>query len=229
MSWTSDSPNATTWGFRIGSPLVAALALALILMLQFRRDLEPDYLRTVSRTYFNRDGFCFSFVVRAVEGIAVMDAYFQSQYDRPSIGRIAVRPARGFWMTRAKIDAITFEIECPPAGFGFARVAVPIPEKLQGKRQSFQVGASVRYPEGKGRRVRFRDGVFLRSNTTFSDSFTTAVMIAGAATGSIVLSKPATARVHLPHDVREEIPSDIGPKRSVLWKLGDPPFEQPPC
>ncbi len=226
LSWTADRPDATTWAFRIGGPVTTILALGVILKLHFRRDLEPDYLRALTGTYFNRDGFCFAFVVTAIDGIGFMDAYFQTQRDTPCVGRIALRPARGFWMTRTKIDAITFEIECPPAGFGVARIAIPIPGNVQGKRQSFEVGASVRYPDGRGRRVRFHDGVFLRSNTKFGDSFHTALMIAGAATGQLVLSRPATATVDLPLGVAEDIPDNTSPEIKTLWKLGDPPWEQ---
>ncbi len=225
LAWTADRPDATTWGFRIGAPIVALLSLGLILKLQLRPDLERDYLRTQTGTYFNRDGFCFTFVVTPIDGTAFMDAYFQTQYDKPSVGRIALRPARGFFLTRANIDAITFEVECPPAAFGFARIAIPLPAKLQGTRQSFEVGASVRYPEGKGRRVRFHDGVFLRSNTDFGNSFGTALTIAGAATGSIVLSKPATTTVALPTGVAEDVPQGLAAETKVLWQLGDPPLE----
>ena len=225
LAWMADRPDATTWGFRMGAPIAALLSLSLILKLHLRPDLERDYLRTQTGTYFNRDGFCFAFVVTPIDGIAFMDAYFQTQYDKPSVGRIALLPARGFFLTRANIDAITFEVECPPAAIGFARIAIPLPAKLQGKRQSFEVGASVRYPEGKGRRVRFHDGVFLRSNTEFGNSFGTALTIAGAATGSIVLSKPATTTVALPAGVAEDVPQGLAAETKVLWQLGDPPLE----
>ena len=225
FAWTADRPDATTWAMRIGGPVTALLALGLILKLHFRADLMQDYLRPLTGTYFNRDGFCFAIIVTASEGIAYMEAYFQSQYEKPSLGRIALRPSRGFFMTRANIDAITFEIECPPAGFGYARIAIPIAEKLHGKKQSFEVGASVQYPEGKGRRVRFHDGLFLRTNTEFGDSFGTALTCAGAATGTIVLSRPATAKLSLPVDVAEDVPDHVAPETQVLWQLGDPELD----
>jgi hypothetical protein len=224
VAWTADRPDATTWGFRVGGPITAILAFGLILKLHFRADLEHDYLRPITGTYFNRDGFCFAFVANAVDGVAFVDAYYQSQRDTPSVGRIALRPARGFFMTRAKIESITFEIECPPAGFGVARIAIPLHEELQGKRQSFDVGASVRYPDGKGRRIRFCDGVFLRSNTNFGDSFGNALTIASAATGSIALSRPASTTIDLPLGVAEDIPENIPPEIKKLWRLGDPPL-----
>ena len=225
LAWTVNQPDAATWAFRIGGPALALLTLGLILKLHFRDDLAHDYLRDRVGTYFNRDGFCFAFIATAVDGVAYMDVYFQSQYDQPCIGRIALRPVGQFLMSRAKMETIICEIECAPAALGVARIAIPVPEKLQGKRQSFEVGASVNYPDGKGQRLRFRDGVFIRSNTNFGTSFGTALTIAGAATGSIVLSKPATATVELPVGVTEEIPDNLEPEIKTLWKMGDPSLD----
>ncbi|QDU75236.1 hypothetical protein Pan97_22650 [Bremerella volcania] len=227
FAWAHDRPDQTTWVFRIGGPISSALALGLLLRLHLRRDLEHDYLRSVLGTYFNRDGFCFGFIVRPINGVAYIEAYFQSQYDQPSVGRIALRPARGFFLTRANIDAITFEIECPASGFGFVRMAIPIPEELQGKRQSFEVGASVQYPNGKGRRIRFYDGIFLRSNSDFGDSFGTALALAGTATGMIVLSNPATTKVPLPRKVSDSLSESAVPQINVLWQQGEQPLAMP--
>ena len=225
LAWIADQPDAVTWGFRIVAPVVCVLSLAIILVLQSRADLEHDYLRRVSSTYFNRDGFCFSFIVTAHADIAYMEAFFQSQYDQPSHGRIALRPARGFFMSRANIDTVTFDIECPPAGFGFIRIPIAIPKEYQGKRQSFEVGASVQYENGKGNRIRFHDGVFLRANSNFGNSFATALTIAGAAAGSIVHTSPATTILQLPVDVFEEISDQVSSETHILWQLGDPALE----
>ena len=225
LAWMNDRPDAMTWSFRIGAPVMALLSFGLILKLHLRADIEPDYLRGLTGTYFNRDGFCFAFVVTTADGIAFMNAYFQTQYDKPCCGRIALRPARGFFLARAGIDAITFEVTCPPAGFGFARIALPLSVKVQGKRQSFEVGASAHYPEGKGRRIRYHDGVFLRSNTNFGNSFNTALAITGAATGSIVFSKPAIVTLALPSGVAEDVTKGLVPYTQILWQQGAPPLE----
>jgi hypothetical protein len=221
-SWfMAEEPDATTWQIRLVSTAIALLALILILLLQFRRDRARDFLREVAGNYFNRDGFCFAISATEEEGIAWFQVYFQNQQDRPSIGRVALRPARGFFLTRAKFDLITYEIHCPPVGFGVAYLAVPVPAHLQGKRQAFEVGASVRYPEGRGRRLRFQDGIFLRANSNFGDSFATALAVAGAATGSIVLTSPATVTINLPKNVAEELPTQLAPEIRILWQLGD--------
>jgi hypothetical protein len=222
VAWLLDHPTGVTWAIRIGAPVLALFAVAVILKLNARADLAPDYLRQYCRTFFNRDGFCFSIAISAIDRIAFMEAYFQNQYDKPSIGRIAVRPARGFWMGRANIEWITYEIECAPGAFGVARIAIPIPRNLQGKRQTFEIGASVKYPAGKGRRLRFDDGVFLRTDATFGDTFATALTIAGAAGGAIVFTKPAIANINVPTEVAETLPAVFEPQLEVIWKLGDP-------
>ena len=54
LAWTADRPDSMTWGLRIGGPVVTLLSLGLILKLHFRANLEHDYLRPLTGTYFNR-------------------------------------------------------------------------------------------------------------------------------------------------------------------------------
>ncbi len=226
LAWMDDRPDLTTWLLRICGLIVATLSLCLILTLHFRNDFEHDYLRSSFRTYFNRDGLCFAFSVTVTNGIAFIHAHFQTQYDRRSIGRIALRPARVFLIGRAGIDTITFNIDCPPAGFGVARIAFPIPKHLQGERQSFEVGAAVKYPNGKGHRIRFHDGVFLRPDTDFVDSVGSALTVASAAAGSMVRLGTVTTTIDLPLGVAEELPSTPEPESKILWQLGEPALER---
>ena len=231
IAWTGTRPDATIWACRLGGILVMLLAIGAILYLRFRPDLIHDYLREVSSRYFNRDGFCFTFKAEAIKGIACMTVYFQNQYSRPCIGKIALRPALGFFMNRAPIKSINYIIQCEPAAFGVARIALPLSNDLQGKKQSFDVGASVFYLKGKGRRLRFRNGIFLRANEKFGNSFSTGVMVAAAATGHVIttgllfLDKPAKATVSLPEDVAEQLPGEMRMAVKTLWRLNDPPLK----
>ncbi len=128
LAWVADRPDATTWGFRIGGLVFSVIMLGLLLKLHFRADLAHDYLDEHFGSFFNRDGFCFAFLTTAVDGIAFMNVFFQNQYDKPCIGRIALQPGRGFFMNRAKLESINYEIECGPAAFGCVRIAIPIAE-----------------------------------------------------------------------------------------------------
>jgi hypothetical protein len=225
LFWWDDRPNQTAWIVRIASSVTVVIALAGLMALHWRKDVVADYLRPIcGDRFFNRDGFSFAFSAVEKDGVCQFVAYFQNQQDQPSLGRITLRPARGFFLTRAKIEAISFDIECEPAAFGIATVPVPLPPDLCGRKQSFEVGASVEYPQGKGRRVRFRDGIFLRTNAAFGNPFGTALTVAGAMTGQIVMTRPATVKIELPLAATDEIPAGMVPEVRTLWRLGDPPL-----
>ena len=219
---TDNRPDPTTAVLQYALPAVSVAAFVALLWLQFRRDRVPDQLRQLTGGFFNRDGFCFAVAPIAVDGVCYIEAYFQGQRDAPCIGQIALRPSKGFFLTRADIDIIGVTIPCEPAAFGICRFAVPLPIELQGTTQSFDVGASVEYPSGKGRRLRFHDGLSLRTNTEFKDPTGKAIAIAGAFTGQIVLYSPATVKMTLPTGVADHLDEPSVVEIRTLWRLGDP-------
>jgi hypothetical protein len=224
LSWFGfDRPDQTTWIFRIASPAAVLAALALFLYLTFRRDLAPDFLsERCGGNYCDRHGFCFTAVADQKNGIANLVVHFQSQYDRPCKVRIALRPARGFWLTRAQMDCLTLDIECPPAGFGEAVKPIAIPLDLQGSTQSFEIGASVHYPQGKGKQLRFGEGVVVRANAEFENPIGQGLFLAGAAAGAIALPHSATMKIALPDCVAPELKESPPTEVVVLWQLGHP-------
>ncbi len=224
LGWFETKPASTTPILRYACPVLCVLALALFLKIHFRADDAPDYLRSKVSSFFNRDGFCFGIQPTAHDGLCFFEFYFQNQYANRCVGRIALRPARGFFLGRADMDSIIVEIACEPGAFGVARLAVPIPSTLQGRRQPFEVGASVDYPGGKGTRVRFKDGIVLRANSEFGNAFASTLMIAATVTGQIVYASPVTIKLDLPKDVAEDVKEGIKPTITTLWKLGDPPL-----
>jgi len=226
LSWFHDRPDQTAWSFRIGAPVVIVLSLLIFFRLHWRKDEAPDYLQAVvGECFFDRGGFCFGLMTSIQDGVCLLIVPFQNRYERRCAGRIAVRPGQGFWLTRAKIETFTLDIDCGPAAFGVASLAIPIPAKSQGVEQRFEVGASVEYPEGRGRMLRFRDGQVLRTNATFGNAFGTTLAIAGVLAGKVVLTKPATTTLRLPSSVAEEIRHEVRPVVKTLWRLGDPFLE----
>lgn len=221
--WTMD-PTPVIWGVRVGLAVLTVGSFAAVVLSMTRKDRAPDYLRKVARNYFNRDGFCFVPAATEMDGVAFLELYFQNHFEKPCNATVALRPARGFFMTRAKFDAIAVRIECEGGAFGVARLAVPVPAKLQGKRQRFEVGASVAYPDGKGSRLRFFDGVYLRSNQNFRDAFSKTLKVAYFAVGGLHLQSPATAEIDLPKNVDEDFGGDAYLDVQTLWKLGDSPL-----
>ena len=222
FAWILGDSDQTTWMILGTSLIVAAMFLAALLKLHFRRDLAPDYLRAACGDYFNRGGFCFAFATEVKEGVCLLHAHYQNQFSHNCVGRIALRPVRNFFLTRPKIDTIMFEIPCEAGGYGTATRPIPLPNDVQGKTQSFEVGASVEYPQGKGKRLRFRDGVLIRTNSKFGNSFRTAITVAGALSGTLVLSTPATASILLPAQVSQDVPFHLEQRIQSKWRLGDP-------
>jgi hypothetical protein len=223
VAWFEDNPGTITSILRYACPLLSAAAIGVFLKLHFRADEVPDYLRRQFATFFNRGGFCFAIRPSAVDGVGFFDVYFQNQQATRCIGRVALRPARGFLLNRANMDAVAVEIPCEPAAYGVARFPVAIPPELQGRKQSFEVGASVDRPDGHGRTLRFRDGVVLRANSDFRNVFGTTLTIAGSMTGQIVYHSPVTTVIELPSRVTDTVPAGRQPEIRTLWKLGDPP------
>jgi hypothetical protein len=219
LAWRANNPDDTTWSLRIGGTVIAILALGVILLLHFRADLAHDYLRDYAGTYFNRHGFGFAVSVTSIDGIAYLDAYFQNQHANRCTARIALRhvPQSGI-----QLGTTFYDVECGPAAFGFARVAFAIPRQFQGTRHSFEVGADVQYPEGKGKRLRFHDGQFLRANANFGNQLVTVLTVAAAMGGAFFLSRPAKVTVQLPTGVAEDLAEQSVSEVRILWKLGDP-------
>jgi hypothetical protein len=225
LFWFADRPDAAVWLGRIGSPLAILAGFLCFYLARQPADEVPDYLFEAVGPYFDRGGFCFTFRLGVKDGSCYMHAYFQNRHGGPCRGRIALRPASSFFLTRPRFEAIAFDIECGPAAFGVASIPLPIPKKSQGKKQKFEVGASVEYPDGRGRRLRHRLATVVRANSKFGDAFRTGLVAAGALAGMVVLSSPASVVLHLPPDVAEDPPEGRDGVVETFWMLGDPPFD----
>ncbi len=192
----------------------AATACLLILLgLQLRRDLVPDYLSLCKGKFFERDGFCFGISLDRDDAVAMFTIMFQSRYLGPSTARIALRP------TGAGLATVSPDIECGPAGFGVARFPVAIPRRHQGKTVTFEIGADADYPLGKGREVRFRSGRPIRHNSRFRSLTVVAQAVLHFLIGHFFIPSPARIRLNLPSDVAEFVPDNVLGESQVLWSL----------
>ncbi len=225
LFWIEDHPTGVTWALRIGLPLLCVAAIAIFLRIHFQKDEVRDYLRQLAGKYFNRKGFCFVPSAERHDGVCYLTVYFQNQQDQPCIGRIAIRPAPGFLMQRPAIPAVLFEVRCEAAGFGLTRMAIPLPPAVQGKRQNFEVGASVDYFQGRGRTVRFRDGTLLSTDCDFTDARQSALTAGLLLTGHLSISLPVRTKISLPSNVATELAGECQVEVQMLWKLGDPPLK----
>jgi hypothetical protein len=219
VAWIDDRPNRTTWLFRTIPVAIAIIAVVVLLWAHWRRDLAPDLLAQQVGRYFERNGFCFHVLPTSVEGKCVFLLLFQNRYEGRCTARIVLRPVT---FTGAHERLVDMSVECPGAGFGVAKQEVGLPAKLQGKKVSFDVGADVEYPEGKGKMLRFKDATVLRRNTKFVDVFARTTSLLGLLGGHVIFHRPVRVKYALPDSMAAQLPISGRNHTKVLWKPGDP-------
>jgi hypothetical protein len=215
LSWMLDNGTLPA---RIGFPAVGIAALAGLCWAMTRKDKLPDYLRQVVGVYLERTGFCFALVPAVADGRCTLDIYFQNRYERPCRAQVVIQPSREFFLNRRSVGSFTIEIECEGGAFGVTRLPWGVPQQYQGRQQSFDVGASVSYPEGRGALLRYRDGAHVGAAKT---SAWVGVMTAAAALGGIiVITKPAKVKIQLPKGVSEIVADDARIVTETLQRPG---------
>ena len=224
FGWADNRPTATVQSIRIIASALSIVGLAGFIALHFRRDRVPDYLQYCSTVFFDRNGFCFSFEPIVMSESCYIRILFQNRFERRCIAQIALRPAEVFGtFARDDFSGIAVSLDCPAAGFGMLLAPIAIPNKCQGTRQTFQVGATIIYPDGKGRMLRFGSdrSVTVRSNADFCNPFYRRLTIAAALTGGILISRPARVTFLLPDNVLQHAPKENVISQKIIWQLGD--------
>jgi hypothetical protein len=152
--------------------------------------------------YFERDGLCFAPVIEILDGVCWISIYFQNRYASPcTCGIQLLPPRRAFWVGRHNLPPIHAVIHCPGAAFGVTRRPYPVDKKYQGKPWRFDVYGNTQYPQGKGRMLRFRDGIPAGSNASFT--------VSGAHGISIL---------HFPRNIAATFAGPIEPMTEILWQ-----------
>ncbi len=232
MAWVTFTGNLTPlgfammWTFRILGPLGFIGSAALYFKLKYRRDLAPDYLGSICTPYFGQNGLCFAFIPTTDNGNTCLDTYFMSQFDQPSKATIVLRPApKGLLQKRADIPPSVVPIECPPGGFGCVRVPFPFPTNLQSQTQRLEIGATVKYPSGKGRRIRFQAaGLVVETDSEFGGKLTNG-RFADFLAAILPLSTPPYVEFPLPSGNSASQPESAQPESQIYWQLGEPKID----
>jgi hypothetical protein len=214
--WLNDRPTNTTWIYRIVLPAVCVISAVVFLRIHFRRDLAPDLLGGFISRYFDQNGLCFFSYFKNENGVCVQTVLFQNRHENECNATIAIRDKNTSqqWAYQKR-----FSIQCPGGAFGRASLKVGVPVEQQGKIHVFEVGATVHYPKGKGRMLRFCDGMVVRYNSEFYNTFGIMLTVFGALVGHIVWSSPAIFSTTLPSDVAETAQEDAQPEIEILWTL----------
>ncbi len=211
--------DRVNWAMLAGMVSLATGSFGLLLWSILRRDKVPDFLGKIDGSAFERDGFCFKIGTRFDDGRCLMFVHFQTRHDHPSRMKLVLQSSQGFFLNRPNFASMTVEIDCPAGGYGVTTFPWPVAKKLAGKTLSIDVAGDVRYPEGKGKMIRYRGG--LPVGSAGSNPWNTALTVAGALGGMIVLTKPAKMKLKLPKDIDENIDENAPIETQILWQLGD--------
>jgi hypothetical protein len=223
--WSDDRPTDLVKQLRIGTIVGGIIGIGGLVWVYNPRDIAPDYLSRIAEPYFDRGGFCFLLDAFESDGQCYLEAHVQNRYGRPCRGQIAIRLKKPVMRGGRLMNPIVLAVDCPPAGFCVITAPIGVPAEIQGRSAIFEVGASVEYPDGRGRTLRFKDGLVIRSNTRFRNTFATTLTVLGAMGGVIVWSSPATVTLALPANVQSKVPRDTAARSEIIWQLDDPVLE----
>jgi hypothetical protein len=205
-----------------GSTAVFGALLSLLILDARRRERLPDLLLKESGSYFEKDGFCFALSPIAVDGRCWMRIFFQNRYANGCDARVVLQAKASFWSLTTPGSA-DVNIHCEGGAFGVCGFNFPIPRKCQGKTLKFELAAESNYPNGRGKKLRFRDGLRVGTPPTAIGTALSATMTVGLAmVGALVISKPAHVKISLPTDVAETIPEGQSLNQQIIWRPDAP-------
>lgn len=196
------------------------LASAGALIWNHRRpDRAPDLLREKHRKYFDHEGFCFVITPNAADNMFWFHVEYQNRYENDCRAILALKPPRGFFLTRGKGICITLPLEIPGGACGELRVPIEIPPESLGKHCALDVAARVRYDRGRGRRLRFLSGMPVgRIEKPDWERLGLALNLLIAPTGSMAMSRPASIRFEVPRANYQSPPDTFVVKPRITWQ-----------
>jgi hypothetical protein len=222
FAWGTEKPGEVDPYLRYGSTAVALSAVGWFVFDSLRRDLAPDFLKERFKTFFDTGGLGVVFVAREDRGVCRIEVYFQNRYERACQATLALRPASSLFNSQPFFPPVFIEIDCPGGAFGKTSWPVGVPYEAAGRAITFDVGARVRYPQGKGRILRFRDGITVRHDDTFHSTFVSVLRGLAILGGGFLFSRPAAATLEIPYAVEEFVPLQAREWTEIRWRPGDP-------
>jgi hypothetical protein len=203
--WMLGQASPAAMAFCYGSLVFVAAVGGWFLFERLRPDLLPDFLGKRFKFFLDTGTLSFMFNFESVRGVCWIVVYFQNRHEGPCQARIAITSSKRLYGVTPYFPLILVDISCPGAGFGKTGQAVGVPPEAAGREVTFDIGATVRFPAGPGRKLRYRGGIPVRHDEHF-----------------VGPSSPAQVTMEIPDQVGEFPPSNLWPRTEITWKLGDP-------
>lgn len=219
--------RALKWLIASAGPVMIVCGALLLWRLSHRPDEAPDFLRSMFKDQFRRPfeagGVCFVVIPESGGGVAELHIFFQNRWEAPCQARITIRRDHGFAWSHKKMEIATVRFWCEGGSFGLVRVPIGVPRALQGKRKRLAASASVGYPQGRGRMIRFKAGKRVGSGDIGAGTIAAAHLLGGVAGAAMAAHQAAGQfRMTYPAGVAEEVPPDAEVAVETLWRPGDP-------
>lgn len=200
----------------VGVVLLVAGIVGMVRLERREKDEAPEFLEPMVGSFFERDGFCFAPVISEEEGQAKCTLFYQNRYLNRSEATVALHP-------KAKMPSLMFRVSCGPAEYGAVTLPIGIPVEAQGKVVKCSVGASVEYPDGRGKTVRFTTGHEAGAFNSLGGGLPAGLAVVAAM--SLTFVKAATTKLTMPSNVNPTVPPEVTPSRETFWEWGDPTEE----
>jgi len=216
FAWVTTPITTTVWTVRIITGGIAATGLGLLIWGAVRKDFAPDWIRSFGGTILERSGFQFLPIPTVVNENFCFRLWYQNRHENPCAVRVLLAPEKTFLLKTPKVGPVLCAFEIAPAGFGFVLIPVNAEPAFQGKKVSFRVHAHAKWPDGKGRLLRFRDGLNVGTlpGSSRDDLMRALALVSGNA------SSVTKYTVVVPSRVKEEPTQPQS--HQPLWQLGDP-------
>jgi len=206
------------WWIRFVSLGICLISLSLLIWSATFKDKAPDYLARICPKYFERDGFCFGIGPEVEGNQGRLSFYYQNRYERPCEGTIWLAPTKVAFKDISGLPEFKVEIGCAGGEFGKKSCACGLPLRFRGETILWDVAAQSKYPNGRGKLLRVRDGIRVGTEIRFA-AFRQIIRFIGFFV-SLHSEKPVRMKIKFPDEIFSfENVSDW--KQETIWKTGD--------
>jgi len=194
---------------------MVVIPIPVLIWANKRSEKAPEFLWRLGVTPFERDGFCFLIVPEKYEGKPCLTIHYQNQYAGRCEATVGIGTTWTLFSKYPNIKGFTVGFRVGPGEYGFATFTLPLPPNIKGKTVSLDVSASVKYPDGRGKLLRFRNG--LQVGAADVSFWKEGLQALGAAAGSLIVTQPARIKLSMPFDGDSAVTEATQVRSQSIW------------